>query len=64
MPLHSHEQQLSTTKLSAAAESGEVARDLGFLPPRLLTPPSRARVSTASVLYVWPSAFVSTPRRA
>ena len=56
-----HEQQLSVVSLSAAAESGAVGRDIGYLPARQLTPPSRRVCSPASVFYIWPD---STPRRA
>lgn len=41
-PIHSsvnpNEVQLSATSLSTAAESGAVARDLGYLPARQTTP--------------------------
>ena len=53
------ERQLSAVTLSPAAESGAVARDLGFLPARQHTAPSRREIGPASVLYVWPP-----PRRA
>ncbi len=36
---HQHEVQLSAVALSTAAESGEVARGLGYLPARALQPP-------------------------
>ncbi len=38
-PSHHHEVQLSAQPLTAAAESGAVARDLGYLPARQTTPP-------------------------
>lgn len=38
-PSHPREVQLSATSLSTAAESGAVARDLGYLPSRQTTPP-------------------------
>jgi len=49
------EQQLSATSLSVAAESGSVARDLGFLPAHQTTAPERRKISPASVYYVWPA---------
>ncbi len=55
VPMHPFELQLSATKLSSAAESGTVARDLGFLPERELTPPSRRSIPTSSIFYVWPA---------
>jgi hypothetical protein len=36
---HDREVQLSAQPLTAAAESGAVARDLGYLPARQTTPP-------------------------
>lgn len=39
IPVHTHEIQLSTTSMTVAAESGEVGRDLGYLPARTLQPP-------------------------
>lgn len=51
---HPDERQLSVMSLSAAAESGAVARDLGYLPARQLTPPARRVHSPSSIFYVWP----------
>ncbi len=49
-----HEIQLSTNRnsLSAAAESGEVGRDLGLLPRQRMSP--RREVGPSHVTYVWP----------
>ena len=52
---HSREIPLSSVTLSAAAESGAVARDLGFIPARQTTAPVRREISPASVLYIWPA---------
>jgi hypothetical protein len=60
IPCSPREQQLSATALSAAAESGAVARDLGFIPARQTTAPARREISPSSVLFVWPA----PPRRA
>jgi len=40
--------------LSSAAESGAVARDLGFLSQRQLQAPATRVATPASIFYVWP----------
>lgn len=74
-PSHPREVQLSTTTLSTAAESGAVARDLGYLPSRQATPPQAgtlqgwrrfldsAQPSGPSRPIVAPSASRAAPRR-
>lgn len=41
--------------LSPAAESGQVGRDLGYLPARQMTPSPRCAISPTSVRYVHPA---------
>lgn len=63
--MHPNESQLSALDLSPAAESGAIARAIGFLPPRQHLAPSRRVVDRRSVLYVWPepSRHHPLPRR-
>lgn len=50
-------------RLSPAAESGDVARSLGFLPARQHRPPQPRQVSPASVCFTWPSPSRHHPHR-
>ncbi len=64
-PIHAqtnpNERQLSTLSLSAAAASGTIARNIGFIPAQTSAPPAHRDRTPASVRYVWPPA--TTPRR-
>lgn len=73
-PSHPRESQLSTTTLSADAESGVVGRGLGYLPHRQTTPPADLQTgwrrfcdttqpSGPSRPIVAPSARRAAPRR-
>jgi hypothetical protein len=53
--MHPNEIQLSALNLSSDAESGDVGRAIGFLPPRQHRMPVRRVVDHRSVLYAWPS---------
>jgi hypothetical protein len=75
IPSHPREVQLSATTLTTAAESGAVARDLGFMPSRQTTPPQAGTLqgwrrvldtpqpSGPSRPIVAPSARRAAPRR-
>jgi len=74
IPSHPREVQLSATTLTTAAESGAVARDLGYLPARQTTPGAGAlqgwrrfldtpQPSGPSRPIVAPSARRAAPRR-
>ncbi len=52
--------QLSSP-LSAAAESGDVGRGLGFLPARQHRPPQQRRVAQNHVCYIWPAPSTHHP---
>ena len=65
-PTNPHERQLSAIRLSTAAESGEVGRDLEFLPLRQVMPPQETSIQPWSVRYVhapWPSERRGGPHR-
>jgi hypothetical protein len=63
--MHPIETQLSATALSPSAESGDIARAIGFLPDRLHQAPARRVIDRRSVLFVWPepSRHHPLPRR-
>lgn len=52
---------LSTVRLSAAAESGDVGRSIGFFSDRVHRLPSRRRVGPRHVLFAWPSPSTHHP---
>jgi hypothetical protein len=51
-----------TSRLSPAAESGDVARGIGFMPARQHQAPRRP-VSSKSVLFVWPESSRHHPHQ-
>lgn len=52
---------LSSVRLSAAAESGDVGRAIGYFPNRVHRLPSRRQVEQRHVLFAWPSPSTHHP---